>query len=121
MCLSNVTDLKPNNVIVRLENESILKKATRDELENPLPQKIYDDRTIYLSRNNFGQPASVTGIVAITDFDHSVQSDDFNYGCIQAEVYRAPEVILDAGWTYSADIWSLGVMVISFLFGVSRV
>lgn len=116
-----MTDLKPDNIMVRLENESILDRAARDELENPLPQKIYDDRTIYLSRNNYGQPASVTGIVSITDFDHSVQGDVFNYGCIQAEVYRAPEVILDAGWTYSADIWSLGVMVISSPFGDSRV
>ena len=85
-------------------------------MENPLPQKKYDDRTIYLSRNNYGQPATVTGIVSITDFGHSVQGDDSNNGCIQAEVYRAPEVILEAGWTYSADIWNLGVMVISFLF-----
>ncbi|KAJ5502977.1 hypothetical protein N7463_005851 [Penicillium fimorum] len=30
---------------------------------------------------------------------------------IQTEIYRAPEVILDAGYPYSADIWSLGVML----------
>ena len=102
--------------MVRLENKSMLERDARDEMENPFPQKKYDDRTIYLSRNNYGQPATVTGIVSITDFGDSVRGDDSNNGCIQAEVYRAPEVILDAGWTYSADIWNLGVMVISLLF-----
>lgn len=45
------------------------------------------------------------------DFDQSVHGDRPNSGFIQAEVYRAPEVILDACYSYSADIWSLGVMV----------
>ncbi|KAL8843403.1 MAG: hypothetical protein Q9176_002016 [Flavoplaca citrina] len=97
--------------MVRLEDKSMLERDARDEMENPLPQKKYDDRTVHLSRNNYGQPATVTGIVSITDFGHSVRGDDFNNGCIQAEVYRAPEVILEAGWTYSADIWNLGVML----------
>lgn len=97
--------------MVRLEDKSLLVKDARDEYENPLPQKKYDDRTIYLSRNNYGQPASITGIVSITDFGFSAQEDISHHGCIQANVYRAPEVILDAGWTYSADIWNLGVMV----------
>lgn len=114
--LIDIVDLKPDNIMVRLEDKSMLERDARDEMENPLPQKKYNDRTIYLSRNNYGQPATVTGIVSITDFGHSVQGDDSNNGCIQAEVYRAPEVILEAGWTYSADIWNLGVMVISFLF-----
>ena len=97
--------------MVRLEDKSILAKDARDEFENPLPQKKYDDRTIYLSRNNYGQPKSVTGIVSITDFGQSARGEVSNNGCIQADVYRAPEVILAAGWTYSADIWNLGVMV----------
>jgi len=119
--LIDITDLKPDNIMVRLEDKSILERDARNENENPLPQKKYDDRTIYLSRNNYGQPTSVTGIVSITDFGLSVQGDVSNNGCIQAEVYRAPEVILEAGWTHSADIWNLGVMVVSLLFWYWRV
>lgn len=98
--------------MVKIEDPSILEETARDEFENPLPQKMYPDgRIIYLARNNYGPPRSVTGLVRIVDFDQSVRGDKPNSGCIQAEVYRPPEVILDAGYSHSADIWSLGVMV----------
>ncbi|KAE8316139.1 kinase-like domain-containing protein [Aspergillus transmontanensis] len=105
------TDLKPDNIMVKIEDQSILEESAKDEYEDPLPQKICPDgRTIYLSRNNYGPTLKTTGIIAITYFNLSVPGDRPNSGCIQAEIYRAPEVILDAGLTYSADIWSLGVM-----------
>ncbi|MCJ1408035.1 hypothetical protein MMC19_002108 [Ptychographa xylographoides] len=107
----DMIDLKLDNIMVRLEDKSILDRDARDEREYPLPQKTLDDRKIYLSRNNYGQPSKIPGIVCITDFGLSKKGDVANYGCIQAEVYRAPEVILDAGWAYSADIWNLGVML----------
>lgn len=98
---------------MKLENTEILAKDAADEFQHPLPQKLCADRTIYLSRNNYGQPSadSFSGIVNITDFGYSVMGSDIHYGPIQAESYRAPEVVLDAGFTYSADIWNLGVMV----------
>lgn len=108
-------DLKPDNVMVKIEDPSILERDARDEYDHPLPQKHVDGRVIYLSRNNYGHPAVATGIIQITDFDLAVFGDARHTGCIQAEVYRAPEVVLDAGYSYSADIWSLGVMVSTFL------
>lgn len=45
----NIVDLKPDNIMVRLEDKSMLERAARNEIENPLPQKKYDDRKIYLS------------------------------------------------------------------------
>lgn len=97
--------------MIKLENKSILEEDALDELQNPLPQKNYDDRTIYLSRNNYGRDLSINMIPSIIDFDLAVKGDGPHYGAIQAEHYRAPEVILDAGWTYSSDIWNLGVVV----------
>lgn len=100
--------------MTRLEDSSILERSAMDEFQNPLPQKPCEDRTIYLSRNQYGPPTrmvKILGCVKITDFGFAVCGDGPHYGAIQVEPFRAPEVILDAGWTYSADIWNLGVMV----------
>lgn len=94
-----------------MEDVAILERDARDEYHSPLPQNITDERIIYLSRNDYGQFSKPTGIVQIADFDLSVSGKTPHWGCIQAEACRAPEVILDAGYSYSADIWSLGVMV----------
>ncbi|TWU71613.1 hypothetical protein ED733_000622 [Metarhizium rileyi] len=111
------TDLKPDNILVKLEDLAMLDRDARDEYHTPLPQKITDDRTIYLSRNDYGQFSKPTGLVQITDFGLSVSGKTQHSGCIQAEIYRAPEVILDAGYSYSADIWSLGIMMWDLLEG----
>ncbi|OAL70383.1 hypothetical protein A7D00_5349 [Trichophyton violaceum] len=68
---------------------------------------------------NLGPLKRITGLIEILDFDLAVRGDGpVNHdGCIQAEVYRAPEVVLDKGYSYSADIWSLGVMLWDFLEG----
>ncbi|POR31911.1 Uncharacterized protein TPAR_07878 [Tolypocladium paradoxum] len=113
------TDLKMDNIMVMIEDPSMLDRYARDELDNPLPQKQCEDgRLIYLSRNNYGKPAAGTGMIRITDFDLAVAGDSSSrMGSIQADVYRAPEVILEAGYTYSADIWNLGVLLWDLLEG----
>lgn len=44
-----------------------------------------------------------------------MDESDMNILPIQPEVYRAPEVFLGTGYTYSADIWNLGTLVITIL------
>ena len=110
--LIGLVDLKPDNIMVKLEDPSILERDAEDEFKNPLPQKYCKDgRVIYLARNDYGQFERPIGVIRITDFDLAVSGDIAQRGCVQAEIYRAPEVILNVGYTYSADIWSLGVMV----------
>ncbi|KAF5656260.1 CMGC SRPK kinase [Fusarium circinatum] len=106
-------DLKPDNIMIRIEDPKMFEKDAIEEYNNPLPEKQLDDRTIYLSRNNFGPLTRPTGIIQLVDFDLSVRSSPgkLHYGAIQGEQYRAPEVILNSGFSYSTDIWSLGVML----------
>ncbi|KFA77297.1 hypothetical protein S40288_01269 [Stachybotrys chartarum IBT 40288] len=106
-------DLKPDNIMVRIEDTSLLEQDARDEFNRPLPQKILTDRTIYLSRNNYGPLTVPTGSIQLNDFDHAVFTEpgQKHFGAIQAELYRAPEVVFDAGYDQSADMWSLGVML----------
>jgi len=44
-------DLKPDNIMVRLEDKSILEEDAHDEFNNPLPQKICDDHKIAIYVN----------------------------------------------------------------------
>ncbi|UKZ77952.1 hypothetical protein TrVFT333_005686 [Trichoderma virens FT-333] len=111
--------LKPDNIMVKVEDASVFERDAQDEFNNPLPQKNLDTGTIYLSRNNYGPLSIPTGVIQVVDFDLSVRAEpgQIHMGAIQGEIYRAPEVILNAGYTYSADIWSLGVMLWDLLEG----
>ena len=101
--------MQARNVNLRIEEDSILKEFEAAELINPSPRKIDGDRVIYESRglkrpNKSGRP--VLCDFGEARFGKKTYTDD-----IQPYVYRAPEIILDIPWTYSADIWNLGVMV----------
>jgi serine/threonine-protein kinase SRPK3 len=109
------TDIKPENILVGLESPSVLDDVAMDEAKEPSPRKVLADRTIYLSRNNFGdiKTGLSPGKPVLTDFDTATfgnVSYPLTYP-IQPSSYRAPEVTLGAPWTYSADIWNLGLMV----------
>ncbi|EAS33460.3 CMGC/SRPK protein kinase [Coccidioides immitis RS] len=115
-CLFIHTDLKPESIrltLGRWEPQAV----ARAERKTPRPQKKLEDRTIYTSR----QAGDLNDLVrvVITDFGASVAGNDcFRYEhLIQSLPYRAPEVIIGAGWSYGADIWNLGVMIWDLLEG----
>lgn len=65
---SPAPELKPGNIMIKVEDPVILEESARDEYEHPLPQKSCSDgRTIYLSRNDFGISDETTGIIQFTD------------------------------------------------------
>ncbi|GFN13388.1 putative protein kinase [Aspergillus tubingensis] len=111
------TDLKSDNVLMALRDHSILDRVSQDEVKEPLPQKQLEDRTIYLSRNHFGVEANSLGRPVITDFGLAVEGSQTHYHPIQPDSFRAPEVILGAGWKYSADLWNLGALLVELAHG----
>ncbi|OOG00373.1 hypothetical protein ASPCADRAFT_158345 [Aspergillus carbonarius ITEM 5010] len=111
------TDLKPDNILLSLRNPSVLDRVARDEMIEPLPQKHLPDRTIYLSRNQFGLEVGEFGRPIITDFGLAVKGSRMHNHLIQPDEYRAPEVIIGAGWGYSTDIWNLAVLLLDLVHG----
>lgn len=107
-----IADLKPDNILLGIESQAVIDELVNDEAEEPTPRKMEGSRPIYPSRN-FGVFQSPPGRPKIADVGLAVRGDvsqPHNHP-IQPDLFQAPEVILRAGWTYSADIWNLGVMV----------
>lgn len=89
-----------------------MNELIKEEENDPTPAKVYDNRCIYPHRN-FGNLRGPPGHPKIADFELAVKSPDdgmYNHP-IQPDLLQAPEVILRAGLSCSADIWNLGVMV----------
>ncbi|KAA6414730.1 MAG: hypothetical protein FRX48_01480 [Lasallia pustulata] len=107
------TDLKPDNIMMRFEDPSVIEDFVQKEVENPMPRKIKDSRSIYQSHNDFGRLKSLRVLPMIADFGLAELGDGPEplRHPIQPPLYHAPEVLLGTGWTYSADIWNLGVLI----------
>lgn len=78
-------------------------------MESPSPRKFFHGTPLYMSRK-FGEP-KVFGVVILSDFGSAVRGDQRRNHSAQPNVYKCPEVMLEAEWSYPADIWNVGVMV----------
>lgn len=80
-----------------------------NELQRPVPRKEVDSdgRTIYMSQE-LKVPKHVSAPV-LCDFGSAMLGSQYHSVFVQPKIYRAPEVILGVPWTYSADIWNVGM------------
>ena len=109
MLTLSLSDLQARNVHLRIEEDSILRHFEAAELKTPSPRKVDGDRVIYESRG-LERPKR-SGRPILCDFGEARFGKKTYTDDIQPYVYRAPEIMLDIPWTYSVDIWNLGVMV----------
>jgi serine/threonine-protein kinase SRPK3 len=100
-------DISPNNVLQKIEDDSIISQIEQGELERPVARKILSDRTIYVSRP---MPLSA-GLPILCDLGEARVGTQKHRGDIMPGIYRAPGVILGMGWDNKVDIWATGVMV----------
>ncbi|KAF2019621.1 kinase domain protein [Aaosphaeria arxii CBS 175.79] len=106
------TDITPSNIMMTVEDESILDDFEKAEIEQPSPTKpINDTHTIYTSRKLRLPKDSLWGQPVLCDFGQACIGAGPHRGLIQPEVYRAPEVLFDMGWSSSADIWNVAVLI----------
>lgn len=96
------------------EEPFIVEDFATAQLSHPMPMKVNSGHTVFVSHNNFGPLRSYYILPKITDFGlahHQKDTPLLNRHPIQPDDYKTPEVILGTGWTYSVDIWNLGLLV----------
>ncbi|OKL58718.1 hypothetical protein UA08_06042 [Talaromyces atroroseus] len=124
------TDLKLDKVLITPENKTILSKFVREQATQSMQYKpdLITGRVVYRCHNNFGplDPSGlgnmypqITDLGAATSLGNSGHDDSVELGTrpIQPDYYRAPEVVLGCGWSFTADIWNLGVMAWNMIEG----
>ncbi|KAE8141341.1 kinase-like domain-containing protein [Aspergillus pseudotamarii] len=104
------TDIKANNIMFELADNSVFIKFEEDELQDPSPRKELDGRAIFLSRELEMIPGKL-GAPVLCDFGSAMLGDIEHLEDVQPDIYRAPEVILEVPWSYSIDIWNVGCMI----------
>ncbi|OAA37905.1 protein kinase domain protein [Metarhizium rileyi] len=78
-------------------------------MKTPSPRKYVDNAPIYMSRR-FGLPRDF-GRIVLSDFGEVVKGDVKRNHNAQPDVYRSPEVMLKAPWSYPIDIWNVGALI----------
>lgn len=99
--------------MLTFESPLVLRKFVQNLAEDLMLRKVREDRVVYLSHIHFGEFESDATIPKLIDFGLSQQmrSPEQPRYPIQPPLFQAPEVMLGTGWSQSADIWNLGVLV----------
>lgn len=102
--------------MLTFENQSTIESFVAQQGSNPMARKTFDDHVVYRCHNDFGPILKGLGkmIPNITDFGLAHRCEvPVLFHPIQPDGYRAPEVLLGFGWSFSADMWNFGLMVSS--------
>ncbi|KAH9440195.1 hypothetical protein Pst134EB_030823 [Puccinia striiformis f. sp. tritici] len=115
------TDLKPDNVLICIED---VERVIRSELKNhpegydnktTTPLESTPARSSRLGQSDQSDYSNIT--VKIADFGSATWATDLPDGLITTRPYRSPEVIIGAPWDRRADIWSVGCTLAELLIG----
>ncbi|KAF6819624.1 serine/threonine-protein kinase SRPK3 [Colletotrichum plurivorum] len=114
------TDIKARNIMWAMHGDDpVLTKFEEDEQRDPSPRKTvkWQGRRTYLCRR-LGVPQCI-GQLVLCDFGNALVGDRKHLGTAQPDCYKAPEVIIQAPYSYEIDIWNVGCMIWHLFQGVS--
>ncbi|KAK2877101.1 hypothetical protein FQN49_001424 [Arthroderma sp. PD_2] len=100
------TDLKPENILL---------------VSNAYQTFTYN-RTIPSSSHTTSRTARQRRVlldseIRLIDFGSATFDDEYHSSVVSTRHYRAPEIILNLGWSFPCDIWSIGCILVEFFTG----
>lgn len=100
------TDLKPENIL--LVNNSYQTFT----YNGPIPSSTRANPRSAKYRRVLLDPE-----IRLIDFGSATFNDEYHSSVVSTRHYRAPEIILNLGWSYPCDIWSIGCILVEFYTG----
>ncbi|PWY98128.1 kinase-like protein [Testicularia cyperi] len=91
------TDLKPENILLVSSEYSVMAASRRS---NAKRKHVLNNTEIRL-----------------IDFGSATFNEEFHSSVVSTRHYRAPEIILQMGWSFPCDVWSIGCILVEFFTG----
>lgn len=100
------TDLKPENILlVNAAYQTFTYNKTIPS-SSSVNQRSARQRRVLLDTE-----------IRLIDFGSATFDDEYHSSVVSTRHYRAPEIILNLGWSYPCDIWSVGCILVEFFTG----
>jgi len=120
-CKIIFTDLKPENLVF-IKNRYTKRLIADIEPLLPYAFKFWKERMQKAGYSNSAiatlavEVPDSTGIKVI-DFGSALFESQWHSHLVQTRHYRAPEVVLGMRWSFPIDIWSIGCILLEFIYG----
>ena len=100
------TDLKPENILLVGNSYQTFTYNRNIPSSSTTVQRIARQRRVLLDTE-----------IRLIDFGSATFNEEYHSSVVSTRHYRAPEIILNLGWSYPCDIWSIGCILVEFFTG----
>lgn len=100
------TDLKPENILLVGNSYQTFTYNRQIPSSSTQTQRAARQRRVLLDTE-----------IRLIDFGSATFDDEYHSSVVSTRHYRAPEIILNLGWSYPCDIWSIGCILVEFFTG----
>ena len=100
------TDLKPENILLVNSNYQMFTYNRNTPSSTATGSRLARHRRVLLDPE-----------IRLIDFGSATFHDEYHSSVVSTRHYRAPEIILNLGWSYPCDIWSIGCILVEFYTG----
>ncbi|KAI9730274.1 MAG: dual specificity protein kinase kns1 [Cirrosporium novae-zelandiae] len=100
------TDLKPENILLVSNAYQTFTYHKVIPSSSTTTRRQADSRRVLLDPE-----------IRLIDFGSATFNDEYHSSVVSTRHYRAPEIILQLGWSFPCDIWSIGCILVEFFTG----
>ena len=100
------TDLKPENILL-----------VQNGYQTFTYNRWIPSSSTTIARREAHRKVLLDTEIRLIDFGSATFDDEYHSSVVSTRHYRAPEIILNLGWSYPCDIWSIGCILVEFYTG----